>query len=222
MTTVARNERHALCDTLARLGDSAPTLCDKWTSRDLAAHLVLRESRPDAATGVIIPILASYTERVQKSIATTGWEDLIDRVRSGPPRWSPTRVGPVDRLVNTVEFFVHHEDVRRAQPEWTPRPLGQDLQRELEAALTRMARILCRKAGVGVMLAVTGTGPMGAPATTGPVQMVTARKGSPVATINGPAGEILLYLYGRREQALVQITGSPAAITALQSAKFGI
>jgi uncharacterized protein (TIGR03085 family) len=128
----------------------------------------------------------------------------------------------VDKLANTVEFFVHHEDVRRAQPNWAPRPLDPTLAAELEAALRRMARLLCRKAGVGVMLGITGTDPTGAPASTGSVRMITGRKGSPVATITGPASELLLYLYGRREQAVVEITGAPAAISALGSAKFGI
>ena len=32
----------------------------------------------------------------------------------GPPRLSPWRIDAVDRLINTVEYFVHHEDIRRA------------------------------------------------------------------------------------------------------------
>lgn len=222
MTTTAQSERHALCDTLVTLGDNAATLCEGWTTRDLAAHLVMRESRPDGAAGVIIAPLAKYAARVQAGIAATGWEDLVDRVRSGPPRWSPTRLAPVDRLANTVEFFIHHEDVRRAQAGWSARPLDASLEAELQAALRRMARLLCRKAGVGVILAITGTDAAGAPAATGPVRMITAHKGSPVATITGSAGELLLYLYGRRDHALVEITGAPAAISALGSAKFGI
>lgn len=222
MTTTARSERHALCDTLVTLGDTATTLCEGWTTRDLAAHLVMRESRPDGAAGVIIGPLAKYAARVQAGIAAAGWEDLVDQVRSGPPRWSPTRLAPVDRLANTVEFFIHHEDVRRAQTGWSVRPLDASLEAELQAALRRMARLLCRKAGVGVILAITGTDTAGTPAATGPVRMFTVRKGSPVATITGPAGELLLYLYGRRDQALVEITGAPAAISALGSAKFGM
>ena len=50
--------------------------------------------------------------------------EIVERVRTGPPRWSPMRLDAVDRLVNTVEFFVHHEDVRRARPLWSPRALG--------------------------------------------------------------------------------------------------
>ena len=34
-----------------------------------------------------------------------------------------SRCRPWTVLVNTVEYFVHHEDLRRAQPGWTPREL---------------------------------------------------------------------------------------------------
>ena len=44
--TVAAAERHDLCDTFLEVGPEAPTLCSPWRTRDLAAHLVLREHRP--------------------------------------------------------------------------------------------------------------------------------------------------------------------------------
>jgi uncharacterized protein (TIGR03085 family) len=222
MTNVARSERHALCDTLSLLGDSVPTLCEGWTTRDLAAHLVMRESRPDGAAGVILPPLAAYAARVQAKIGAAPWEDLVDQVRSGPPRWSPLRWEVADRLANTVEFFIHHEDIRRAQTTWEPRPLEPALETELEAALRRIARLLCRKVGAGLTLAITGTDSHGVPRATGSVRMVTARKGSPSATLTGPPGELLLYLYGRTGVAAVEISGAPAAIAAVQSATFGI
>ena len=49
MTGHAARERQALCDTLERVGPAAPTLCDPWSSAELAAHLVIRDSRPDLA-----------------------------------------------------------------------------------------------------------------------------------------------------------------------------
>ena len=48
----SREERLALCALLDETGPDAPTLCEGWTTGDLAAHLVLRERRPDAAAGV--------------------------------------------------------------------------------------------------------------------------------------------------------------------------
>jgi hypothetical protein len=64
--TYAREERAALAALLAETGPDAPTLCEGWQTRGLAAHLVLRERRPDAAAGVMGGPLAGYTARVQR------------------------------------------------------------------------------------------------------------------------------------------------------------
>ena len=102
------------------VGPDAPTLCGDWTTRDLAAHLVLRERRPDAAAGILISKLAGYTARKQKELTErTEWPDLLELVASGPPLYSPLKL--LDPLVNTTEMFIHHEDVRRAAPGWQPR-----------------------------------------------------------------------------------------------------
>src|SRR4051812_33898145 len=118
MTGFARAERQALCSTLDAVGPDAPTLDEGWATRDLAAHLVLRETRLDASLGIVVAPLAGWTGRVQRGIAQTPWPELVARLRTGPPRWSPYSVGGVDERVNLVEFVVHHEDVRRAQPGW--------------------------------------------------------------------------------------------------------
>ena len=44
----SQEERLALCALLDKSGPDAPTLCEGWTTGDLAAHLVLREHRPAA------------------------------------------------------------------------------------------------------------------------------------------------------------------------------
>ncbi len=107
-------------------GPDAPTLCGDWTTRDLAAHLVLRERRPDAAAGILISQLAGYTARKQKELTErTEWPDLLELVASGPPLYSPLKL--LDPLVNTTEMFIHHEDVRRAASGWQPRKLDDDL-----------------------------------------------------------------------------------------------
>ena len=63
--SIASRERAALADLLVELGPDAPTLCAGWDTRDLAAHLAVRERRPDATPGVAVPALAGWTERVQ-------------------------------------------------------------------------------------------------------------------------------------------------------------
>jgi uncharacterized protein (TIGR03085 family) len=116
VTSPARSERHSLCDLFDDLGPNAPTLLGDWTTRDLAAHLVMRKRRPDAAPGVFVPALAAYTEHVRIGETERPWTELVGMVRDGPPVWSPMRIPAIDTLANSVEFFVHHEDVRLSPP----------------------------------------------------------------------------------------------------------
>ena len=82
MTAFARSERLALCETLRTVGPDAPTLREGWLTRDLAAHLVLRESRPDAAPGIVVSALAGRTAPIQRRLAELSWPHLVDRVSS--------------------------------------------------------------------------------------------------------------------------------------------
>src|SRR5215467_4511454 len=151
--THARDERAALCDLLAELGPGAPTLCAGWQTGDLAAHLVLRERRPDAAAGVFGGPLAGHTARVQRRLSKRmTYAQLVQAFRNGPPRLSPLAVPGMDERANTVEYFVHYEDVRRARPGWEPRDVDPGLSEELWRRL-KMARFLMRKAPVGEELA---------------------------------------------------------------------
>ena len=154
-TTPARRERHELCDLFDALGPDEPTLCAGWTTRDLAAHLVVRERRPDAGLGIVWPAFAGHTERLRRDEAAHRYAEIVERVRSGPPRWSPMHFEPIDAVTNSVEFFVHHEDVRRAQPDWTARQLDDDLV-EAITPTALAGRMLTRRAGVGIVVAPTG------------------------------------------------------------------
>ena len=164
--TAASRERAALVNTMRAVGPDAPTLCGEWTTRDLAAHLVLRERRPDAAAGILIPALAGYTARKQQRLTdSTDWPDLLEMVASGPPLYSPLKL--LDPLVNTTEMFIHHEDVRRAAPDWQPRDLDGDLtsalRRQVRLAvrmsLSRAPAMVTLKDADGTTLASVGNGP---------------------------------------------------------------
>lgn len=208
MTNYAQVERLALCTTFERVGAHAPTLCEGWQTDDLAAHLVIRERRPDAQLGQLVPALASRATAATDRLKAQPFEQLVQTVRSGPPGWHPTRIGAVDQLVNTAEFFVHHEDVLRAQPDWAgPRTLPEELQAALWRTCQVVGRLALRSAPVGVELVGTGAGSGAGRA--------LVRRGEPVVSITGRPGELLLYAFGRRPQAQVELTGPADAVAAL-------
>ena len=49
--SLAARERARLADLLDEVGPDAPTCCEGWTTAHLAAHLVVRDGRPDALPG---------------------------------------------------------------------------------------------------------------------------------------------------------------------------
>ena len=205
MTRFARIERQGLCDTFERVGPDAPTLCSPWLTRDLAAHLVLRERRPDAAAGMWVPPLAGHLEQVQNGYARWDWPRLINEVRSGPPAWSPAALSRVDEAVNTAEFFVHHEDVLRAGPGWAARELPTDLQSALWDTVSKIARLRFARARVGVVLVAPPYGR----------RQVHAVTELGTAVITGTPAELLLYTFGRRAVAQVDVSGPSEATDAL-------
>ena len=211
MTTPAQRERQQFADALLEAGPDAPTLCEGWTTRDLAAHVVVRDRRPDALPGVVVSALSGYTEKVRARVARRDWDRLVDQVRSGPQVWAPTRVPRVDRLVNTTEFFVHQEDVRRARPGWTARPLDEDLADDLDAALRRSAKLFARKAPAGITLEPDG----------GRARIV-ANDGDPMVIVRGPIGELVLWMFGRQANARVEYEGPTEAVETLRTASVGL
>ena len=203
--TAAARERAALVDTMRSVGPDAPTLCGDWTTRDLAAHLVLRERRPDAAAGILVSKLAGYTARKQRQIADrTDWPDLLDMVASGPPVYSPFKL--LDPLVNTTEMFIHHEDVRRAAPGWQPRELDGDLVAALRRQVKLAARMSLSRAPATVALTDSdGT------------RLASVGKG-PQCTITGAAAELLLFLSGR-DAVRVEFTGDDKTVEQVRAAR---
>lgn len=207
MSTHAKRERLLLADLLEASGPDAPTLCEGWNTRDLAAHVVVRERRPDAAGGALIKQLAPRLDRVMAEFAEKPYEELIQLIRTGPPRFSPFSLKQIDEAANTVEFYVHTEDVRRAQPDWTPRWLDSVFQNALWSRLERTARLVGRGIPTGLVL----RRPDG--------QTAVAHRGTPVVTVTGEPSELLLFSYGRQNQADVELEGDKDAIAKLHETK---
>jgi uncharacterized protein (TIGR03085 family) len=218
--TYARDERLALCTLLDEAGPSEPTLCEGWRTVDLAAHLVLREHRPDAGVGMLGGPLAAYTRRVQSGLAQrTPYPRLVQTIRNGPPRLSVFGIPGVDERANVTEYFVHHEDVRRARPGWEPRELDPGLSEVLWKGL-RTARFILRKAPVGVELARDDTPRPGAAS---PRRVrITAKARTPVVTVTGTPAELTMWTVGRKAAARVRLDGSEADVQALTQARWHI
>lgn len=207
--TLATDERAAICDEFEKVGPDRPTLCEGWTTRDLLDHLLARERQPWSAVGMFVPALSGVTDNAMAGYARMPWAEAVDLLRAGAPAWSPFRVPALDKLANGGELFVHHEDVRRGEPGWEPRPADPVRDGELWTMLQRMGRMLFRSAAPGVVLRRPS----------GEQHVVTT--GSGLVTLVGEPGELLLYGFGR-DTARVEVEGAPAAVAAFRSASRGI
>lgn len=204
---VAAAEREALCDLLLEVGPDAPTLCGGWATEDLAAHLVVRDRDLLGSPGIVLPgPFAALTEKRMDAMRKRGFAELVETVRRGPAIWWKLAPG----TANLNEFFVHHEDVRRAGADTSPR--GPDDRRDdaIWSLLERGGKLFARKAPVGVVI----RRPSG--------QTATLRNAMPSVTISGEPGEILLFLNGRRLVARVGFDGAAEHVAALEQAELGI
>lgn len=186
MPSMSRSERAALCNCALDVGPDAPTLCEGWTVKDLVVHLLVRERDPVAATGIVVPRLAGLTGRKSRKLAEQDFAALVERVRQGPPPWSLFALPPVERVANTLEHVVHHEDVRRAQPGWEPRELTEQEQAVLWRAIAPMGRRLVKPAGVPVELAWGE-------------RRTTLAEGPEPVVVTGEPLEAVMLLFGRDE-----------------------
>jgi uncharacterized protein (TIGR03085 family) len=165
---------------------------------------VARERRLDSGPGLVWPPLAAHTDKVRRSIRDRiPWERLITSVRHGPPRL----LRPFDGPMNTAEFFIHVEDVRRAQPDWDVRAISKEMADALWARVG--AGGMVKKVAATIELVSEGREPK--------------TKGSgPRIEIRGDPGEQILFASGRQSVANVDIDGDPVLVAQLRSAPLGI
>jgi uncharacterized protein (TIGR03085 family) len=179
-------ERAQLCDLLLELGPDAPTLCEGWTTADLAAHLILREH------------FHRWSDAQRAAEKAKGLPAIVARLRAGAPL-IPWRLPRIRETLNGLEYFIHHEDVRRANG-LDPRPPMADL----EALAWRMTGFSARRVARAIR-------PHG-------LELVNPdgerrRHGAgDTAVLSGPATELILYLGGRRATAHVTLSGAAAAV----------
>ena len=210
--TITTDERAAMSALLRDVGPDAPTLCDGWTTRDLLAHLLLRERRPDASGGILFSALAKRTARVQQSIARRPYDEMIDQFAGGPPIWSVWAIPVLGDRINMAEFFIHHEDIRRAQPDWEPRPANPEFEDRVWKSLKTMGRLLYRHSPVGVVLRSANR-----------PDVVAKKSSAAEVVVVGEPSEVLLNGFGRaKDKVRVVVQGSPDDIERFEAAPRGM
>jgi uncharacterized protein (TIGR03085 family) len=189
-------ERRELCDLLLELGPDAPALCEGWTTADIAAHLVLREH------------FKRWSDAQRAPEKAKGLPAMVARLRAGAPL-IPWRVPRIRDLFNGLEYFIHHEDVRRANGRDPRAPIP-----DLEALSWRMVGLSARRLARRIRpYGLELVRPDGARRRYGSGESVT---------LSGPATELVLYLSGRRSAAHVTLDGAPAAVAAVERTNLAI
>lgn len=209
MTTFAKQERNAICQTLRQLGPDQPTLCQGWSTRDLLVHLIVRENRPDAAIGLFVPFLSSYTESISNKYKEKSFEELISIFENGPKSPSPFSLPKVDELANTFEFLVHHEDILRAQNDYQPRKFSDDVEKFIWSRFTKSAVFFMRKVTVGVV-AKTDQG------------TYTLKRGNDVVTMSGNVIDLVMFAFGRSNKTDIKFEGEPSAVDKLKNSDLSL
>ena len=190
----------ALADLLGELGPDAPTCCEGWTTAHLAAHLVVRDRRPDAMPGYGAggcrarrPLVA-WAHRAEDRLRDRDAVRRRRRAACGPARraWSPLAWPPVAQALNVTEFAIHHEDVRRAQPDWTPRELPRADQ---DTSGPRSASTPAAPPDAAASCCAAPTSPG-----------EEKRIGAAGRTVEGEPLELLLWAAGRRDVARVTVS----------------
>lgn len=215
--SLARAERRELCELLTVLGPDAPTLCAGWTARHLAAHLYLRETDPLAASGIFLgPLKATNQRRMARLMSETDFDQLVALLARGPRGLNPIRIPAVDNKVNALEFFVHHEDLRRGGP-FLVRPRVLWLQTDellWEAAIALAIRRL-RGLRIGVVLQRVRDG------RPTDEEAVVATGPTPVRVVGEP-GELVLWLFGRLAAAEVRFSGPAQGLAKLGKKRLSV
>ncbi|MGA4507349.1 TIGR03085 family metal-binding protein [Propionibacteriaceae bacterium G1746] len=199
MSTLAARERAALADLFDAVGPQQPTLCEGWDTGDLAAHLIVRESEVLGSLGTIVPFLEPYrAHRMARVLDRSSWTAVVDRFRHGTRLLRA--VPGLDQQMNGLEFFVHHEDVRRAgDSPAAPRNLLVSDEVSIWRQIAFSARIAVRELPQGVGLRIENVlddeGPL------------NVRPGARMVTLVGKPSEVALWLMGRRRVADVEVIG---------------
>ncbi len=202
--------RAAFVAALYAAGPNEPTLVEKWQTQHLAAAVYFREN-PHLVTDSELgngqrDVPAAIERLAEESSSRKAFYNLVRKIGDGPeePPAKP-RTSLLSRLRRRVtqrnddhesmlmHFFVHTEDIRRAQARWAPRKLTDEYADALFEQLRDQAKKHYANAKTGYVLIRTNG------------ERIVAKKGTLQTFVTGPAGELVLHALGRPDHALVLI-----------------
>lgn len=186
-------QQNLLCDALSAVRPNAPTLCEGWRAHDIAIHLWKMRHDRIGWLGELPGFGWWRRQRSDRVRRALSYEALIAELRE-PPGDLPCM--PLDGLLESHrhslgEYYVHTEDIARAN-----RLVGPTPEPALHNALWHRAQTAARDLrpmhGGGLVL----QRPDGERAVivSGPGEVVV-----------GEPSELLLWVYGRREVARVEV-----------------
>ena len=191
--------------------DTPPNPVNLYGFLKAASELVVSERAERGSVARIAAVQGSARGAPREQDAGFGYfvSALVERLRGGPPL-VPWRLPGLRTLLNLSEWFVHHEDVRRANGQ-APRTDRPDLDAALWDLVGRTGRMAVRGLkGAGLDVDVPGHGQR------------TLDKAEPRVTLTGGPQEVVLFLNGRRDAAQVELAGDQPALEALAAARLGI
>lgn len=200
MTNFARAERLSVAALLRDLGPDAPTLCEGWNTLDLAVHLVIRDRYPAALLANTsgkagkVEFFAKRTAAREAELKDLPWDKLVGMVAAGPGVLSPMGWTPVDVLTNTGEFYVHHEDIRRARQGWEPRNILPELEGQLWNVCKPLAHSPSVRKDAPLIVRAPGHG-----------ELHVGNTDDGATVLEGKPSELVLFLFGRRDHAQVSL-----------------
>ena len=219
-----KNERVAMVQFLAELKAEqwhAATLCEGWDVKTIVAHLVVRDTQP-LQYGTAIATkgrIGAQPKALLHAARNRPIRSLLSTLADGPP-WFYRLPGPA-AIINLVENWVHHEDMRRGELQIT-RTTSAATHAALWNTLQVTARLMLRHITVSGIVAFVQPNGTALAFSLGDGVPRKADPDHAAVRVVGEAGELVLFLLGRKSAANLHFEGDQRLIAALRDTKMKI